>query len=190
MGIALGRDEAAEEVLFNTPTSVRLTMPSICFVESLTTLEQAEKYNQDFLRRLDIQINEAERDKTSENAKLLKTFLEQSKIRFNRRINDTKQRFDRAFNELSVKAEMIVLDTAIFQESRQRNILEKHTIDKIILECIVHHARLHPDEIKVFLSSNSQEFGKQEVTEILQEVNIQYFQTTQNFLSWLQSQYI
>ena len=35
-------------------------------------------------------------------------------------------------------------------------------------KCIIHHARLHVSETKVFLSSNSQEFGKREVVEILQ----------------------
>ena len=70
----------------------------------------------------------------------------------------------------------------------ERNILERHLTDKLILECIIHHARLHSSETKVFLSSNSKEFGKREVVEILQHTGIQYFNKTQNFLGWLQSQ--
>jgi hypothetical protein len=164
-------------------------MPSICFVEALTTLEQEEKYNQDFLRRLDIQINEAERDKTSQAAQLLVSQLKQSKISFNSRINKIEERFYSAFNQLSTKAEIITLNTGILQESLNRPILEKHVIDKLILECIVHHARLHPDEIKVFLSSNSKEFGKREVTQVLRDTGVQYFNNSQNLLGWLQSQF-
>ena len=86
------------------------------------------------------------------------------------------------------QAEIITLNTDIIQEVLNRGILEKHIIDKIILECIVNHANLHPDEVKVFLSSNSHEFGKREVAEILQDANIQYFKKTQNFIGWLKSQ--
>ena len=73
---------------------------------------------------------------------------------------------------------MMTLNTGILQESLNRPFLEQHVIDKLILECIVHHARLHPDEIKIFLSSNSKEFGKREVTEILQDSGVQYFNKT------------
>lgn len=66
--------------------------------------------------------------------------------------------------------------------------LKKHLMDKLIMECIVHHARLYPDEIKIFLSANSNEFCRGEVIEILQDSEIQYFNKTQNFLGWLQSQ--
>ncbi|MBW4503977.1 MAG: hypothetical protein KME57_31575 [Scytonema hyalinum WJT4-NPBG1] len=82
---------------------------------------------------------------------------------------------------------MITLNTGILQESLNRPILEKHVIDKIILQCIVHHARLHPDGIKVFLSSNSKEFGKREVTEVLRDTGVEYFNKSQNLLGWLQS---
>jgi PIN domain len=188
MGIAKGQDSQAEDLLQDTPTSLRLAMPSICYAEALTTLEKEKKYNFDFINRLDIQINEAERDKTSQNAQLLRTLLDQARVNFNRRTNDIEQRFYSAFNQLSSKAEMITLNTGILQESLNRPILEQHVIDKLILECIVHHARLHPDEIKVFLSSNSKEFGKREVTEVFQDTGVQYFSNTQNLLGWLQSQ--
>ncbi len=188
MGIAKGQDPQAEDLLLQTPTSVSLAVPSICYVEALTTLEQEEKYNKDFIGRLDIQINEADRDKNSENAQLLLSLLNQSKVKFLERINVIKERFYLAFNQLSSEAEIITLNPAMIQESLERNILQKHLIDKLILECIIHHARLHPSETKVFLSSNSKEFGKREVVEILQNSGIQYFNKTQNFLGWLQSQ--
>ncbi|BAY44694.1 hypothetical protein SAMD00079811_22950 [Scytonema sp. HK-05] len=184
MSIAKGQDCQAEDLLKNTPTSVRLAVPSICYVEALTTWEQEEKYSKDFLRRVDIQINEAARDKTSQNAQLLRTLLDQARVSFNKRTNDIEQLFYSAFNQLSSKAEMITLNTGILQENLNRPILEKHVIDKLILECIVHHARLHPNETKVFLSSNSKEFGKREVTEVLQDTGVQYFSNTQNLVGY------
>lgn len=188
MGLAKGQDEQAENLLQNTPISVRLAVPSICFLEALTTLEQEEKYNKDFLNRLDIQINEAERDKTSENAKLLRSLLEQSRISFLDRVNDIKERFYTGLEQLSSKSEIITLNKDIIQNSLNTNFLEKHLIDKLILECIIHNAQLHPNEIKIFLSSNSKEFGKREVAQLLQDIGVQYFNKTQNFIGWLQSQ--
>ena len=93
MGIAKGQDSQAEYLLQNIPPSLRLAIPSICFVEALTTLEQEEKYNQDFLQKLDIQIHEAERDKNSQISELLVSLLRQSKVGFFERKNDIKRRF-------------------------------------------------------------------------------------------------
>lgn len=187
MSIAKGQDLQAQELLQNTPSSLRIVVPSICFVESLTTLEQEEKYNLDFLRQLDIQINQAERD-NSDNTRLLLFHLEQSRTSFLQRTNEVKERFDIAFNQLAMKSEMITLTTGIFQGTLNRAIFEKHIIDKIILEWIIFHAGLHPNENKLFLSSNSKEFGRREVIEVLRDSGIQYFNKTQNFFSWLQSQ--
>ncbi|MCC5620430.1 PIN domain-containing protein [Nostoc sp. CHAB 5715] len=187
MSIAKGQDSQAQELLQNTPSSLRIVVPSICFVESLTTLEQEEKYNLDFLGKLDIQINQAERD-NSDNARLLLFRLEQSKTSFLERNNEVKERFDVAFNQLISKSEMITLSTGVFQETLNREIFDKHIIDRIILECIIFHAGLHLNENKSFLSSNSKEFGRREVIEVLRNSGIQYFNKTQNFLSWLQSQ--
>ncbi|MEH1846677.1 MAG: hypothetical protein V7L25_17190 [Nostoc sp.] len=103
VGIAKGQDTPAQDLLQNTPSSLRLVVPSICFVESLTTLEQEEKYNLDFLRKLDIQINQAERD-NSDNARLLVSRLEQSRTSFFQRTNEIKERFDVAFNQLVRKS--------------------------------------------------------------------------------------
>ncbi|MEH1937482.1 MAG: PIN domain-containing protein [Nostoc sp.] len=188
MSIAKGQDELAENFLQNIPISVSLVIPSICYVESLATLEQEDKYNEDFIRRLDIQVNEAARDKTSQNAQLVVNYFKQAKISFLQRKNDTETRFYTGLTQLFSKAEEIPLTTEIIHENRVRNILEKHFMDKFIIECIVHHARLHPDEIKIFLSANSKEFGRREVIEVLRDSGIQYFNKTQNFLGWLESQ--
>ncbi|MDF5726540.1 MAG: hypothetical protein PUP92_00505 [Rhizonema sp. PD38] len=103
-------------------------------------------------------------------------------------MNDIKKRFYDSFKKLFILAEVIELTSEIVEESSSINILEKHIVDKFILACIVYHARLHPSEKKVFLSSNSKEFGQREVIEILQDTGVRYFNKTQNFLGWLQSQ--
>jgi len=68
---------------------------------------------------------------------------------------------------------------------------EKQLRDNLILQCILDHAQLHPTEQKVLLTSNSVEFGKPEVQQILQQFGIiKYFTNTKSFMGWLGSQNI
>ncbi|MHC5614045.1 MAG: hypothetical protein ACYTXA_24395 [Nostoc sp.] len=83
---------------------------------------------------------------------------------------------------------MITLSTDIFQGTLNREIFDKHIIDRVILECIIFHAGLHTNENKLFLSANSREFGRRKVIEVLRDSGIQYFNKSQNFLGWLQYQ--
>jgi hypothetical protein len=189
ISLAKGQDVEAEDLLFNTPASISIVIPSICFLEAYTTWQNGQKNNEDFLRKIDVQINESLQDKTSRNSLFLASRLEQSKSSLEARVRDIKTRFDSASDELSSKAEEIPLEFAIIQKGLERKILEdKHFIDKIILECIIRHARLHPDVKKAFLSFNYKEFGKREVVELLQDAGVKYFSKTTNFLGWLQMQ--
>ncbi|MEG4275751.1 MULTISPECIES: hypothetical protein [unclassified Microcoleus] len=53
----------------------------------------------------------------------------------------------------------------------------------------MNHAQLHPNEVKVFWSNNTKEFGLPKVRDALREVGImKYFSVTEDFLGWLQSQ--
>lgn len=189
IGIAKGQDAEAQNLLLNPLTSISIVIPSVCFLEAKMTLMQIEKYNEDFVSALINQRSEATRDTTSGNAMLLSASLQQSSTDFSRRFADTKQRFNFAYSYLASRAEEIPLEVAAIQDGLDRSILEdKHLIDKIILECIIRHARLHPDATKVFLSFNSKEFGKREVAQLLQDNGIRYFSKTTNFLGWLQAQ--
>lgn len=189
IGIAKGQDAEAQNLLLNPLASTSIVIPSICFLEAQITLMEMEKYNEEFLRALIKQRSEAKRDTTSANALLLSASLEQSNTDFERRFVDTKQRFNFAYNYLGSQAEEIPLEFSEIQEGLNKKILEdKHLIDKIILECIIRHAREHPNITKVFLSANTKEFNKPEVAEVLQDAGIRYFSKTANFLGWLQAQ--
>lgn len=189
MSLAKGQDPQAQQLLLNTPLSLHLVIPSICYIEALSTLEKEEQFSKRFLRELDIRIIEARRDRTSVNAASLLTILEQSRTSFTDRLNDIQVRFYDALNLLCSKAEMITLNNDILQNSLDKNILEKELIDRLILNYIIHHASLHTTEDKVFLSCNTKDFGKPEVRETLHNAGvIEYFSNTQAFLGWLSSQ--
>ena len=190
MSIATGREAEAIMLLRDLSSSVQLVIPSICYMESLSALEDDLKRQNNFKEQLSRQISETKRDVTSEQVASLSFHLEESLIYYRNRIGEIKFRLREAIYMLSQKAEMIVLNTEIIEASLNTTIIGKDPTDNLILHCILSHARLRPTETKVFLSGNVKEFRKlPEVQDALREVGItKYFSRTEDFLGWLQSQ--
>jgi len=190
MSIATGRDPQASMLLRQMPASLQLTIPSICYMESFSALEDEVKRHNYFKQQLENQISEANRDLTSQHARFLFFKLGQSKIDYERRLDDIDLRLRESIEQLSQNAEMIDLTANLIQESLNATIIAKDPTDNLILHCILSHARLRHTETKVFLSGNVKEFRKlPEVQEALLEAGItKYFSRTEDFLGWLQSQ--
>ena len=190
MSIATGREAEAIMLLQDLSSSVQLVIPSICYMESLSALEDELKRQNYFKEQLSRQISETKRDVTSEQVASLSFHLEESLIYYRNRIGEIKFRLREAIYMLSQKAEMIVLNTEIIEASLNTTIIGKDPTDNLILHCILSHARLRPTETKVFLSGNVKEFRKlPEVQDALREAGItKYFSRTEDFLGWLQSQ--
>jgi hypothetical protein len=165
MSIATGRDPQASTLLMQTPASVKLIIPSICYMESFSALEDEVKRHNYFKQQLKNQISE-------------------------NRLDDINLRLRESIEQLSQNAEMIDLTANIIQESLNATIIVQDPTDNLILHCILSHARLHTTETKVFLSGNVKEFRQvAEVQDALREVGIaKYFSRTEDFLGWLQSQ--
>jgi hypothetical protein len=188
MSIGTGRDPQANTLLQSTPSSVHLAMPSICLMEALSALEQEQKYRRRFGNELELQIGQLQRDVTSSHAQSLLSYLVQSRQENRALIADVEARLFQALDQISSKAETIALTADILRESRITSFSDIDHTDNLILHCILHHARLHPDEVKVFLSSNNRDFGKMEVQAALRNAGVtNYFVRTQDFLGWLQS---
>ena len=190
MSIATGRDPQASTLLMQTPASVQLTIPSICYMESFSALEDEVKRHNYFKQQLDNQISEANRDLTSQHARSLFLNLDRARTDYERRLDDIDLRLRESINQLSQKAEMIALTANLIQESLNATIIVQDPTDNLILHCILSHARLHPTETKAFLSGNIKEFRQiPEVQDALQQAGVEkYFSRTEDFLGWLQSQ--
>lgn len=196
MAIAKGQDVVAENLLQNVPSSIRIAIPDICYVEALGRCEKEKYYIQQFEKELNKQINNSERDATSNNAKSFLYHLEQTRILNQSLLNDVKVRLFDTIDKLLTKAEVINLNSNLIRVVSETSIFQPETflikndlMDNLILQCILSHATLYPRDNKVFLSSNHNDFAKPEVQEALQNVGIKkYFTNTQNFIGWLQSQ--
>jgi hypothetical protein len=189
MSIATGRDPDANNLLLNVPTSVRIAIPSICCMESLSALEDEIKRRNRFFGEMEKQISQLKRDRTSTSAQSLMFHLDQSLNENEALINDINARLFAALDLLVTQVEMLPLTPEILRESLNSIFIEEDPTDNLILHCILNHARLQPNEVRVFLSNNTKEFGLLKVRDALQEVGItKYFSRTEDFLGWLQSQ--
>jgi hypothetical protein len=189
MSIATGRDPEANNLLLNVPTSVRIAIPSICCMESLSALEDEIKRRNRFFGEMEKQISQLRRDRTSSSAQSLMFHLDQSLNENEALINDINARLFTALDLLVTKVEFIHLTPEIVRASLNSIFIEEDPTDNLILHCILNNARLQPNEIRVFLSNNTKEFGLLKVRDALQEVGItKYFSRTEDFLGWLQSQ--
>ncbi|MBD2185013.1 PIN domain-containing protein [Aerosakkonema funiforme] len=188
MSIATGRDPEASTLLLSTPASVRLVIPSVCYMEALSALDADLKARRRFNNELDIRLSDARRNLSSQYARSLGFHLEQARIENKKLTDEVKESLFEALTQLARKAESIALSGETLQASLRQNIAEDPT-DDLILQCILDHARLYPAEVKVFLSGNSNDFDTQSVREALRNAGVEnYFNRTQNFLNWLQLQ--
>lgn len=146
-------------------------------------MEADLKYRRRFGNELLLRLSDAKRNSNSQYAQSLSSHLEQAFQQNEQLIEEVEARLFEALDQLSTKAEIITLTTDMIQASLQLNLTEEPT-DKLILSCITHHARLHPTEVKVFLSGNTNDFGKTEVLDALQDVGVnQYFSNSQTFIN-------
>lgn len=195
MTVAKGRDLEAEKLLLNPPSSIRIVLPAICYVEAIN-IYRIDKQNQlKFQAEIEKQINEAMRDKTSVHAKSFLVSLEKASIENLLLLNDVQNRLSSTIDLLLENAETINFQNSIIQEICSQVFLETETLlikndlmDNLILQCIVSHANQHTHEPKAFISGNTKDFGKQNVQQTLNSAGIEYFSSTKNFLGWLESQ--
>lgn len=189
MSITTGREAEAIMLLRDLSSSVQLVIPSICYMEALSALEDELKRQNSFKEQLSRQVSETKRDVTSEYATSLSFHLEESLVYYRYRMDEIKSRLREAISLMSRNSEMIALNPEIIEASLNATLIEKDPTDNLILHCILSHARSHSTETKVFLSGNFKEFGLSKVRDALQEVGItKYFSRTEDFLGWLQSQ--
>ncbi|HLO86848.1 MAG TPA: PIN domain-containing protein [Nostocaceae cyanobacterium] len=193
--MAKGQDDA-ETLLPNLPSSVHIAIPNICFIEALNTYRIDKKKRQDFItEQIKNQINELNREKTSINALSLIKHLNEASIDTERLINDIQNRlFDTIDKLLTRRAELINLNSDLIRYSAETAIfqpeiwlIKNDLMDNLILQCILEHSNSYPEAEKVFLSGNTNDFGKQEVQEALKNAGIRYSSKTKNFLGWLNS---
>jgi hypothetical protein len=194
MAVAKGQDLKAVDLLQDIPSSIRIVIPDICYIESLTTYKIDKRKRLDFQEEMDKQIKELNRDKTSDYARLFMGNLGEARINNELLINDIQDRLFTTIDQLLNNSELINLNKSLIQNIAETTIFQTEAwlvkndiMDNIILQSILDHAQLYPQEDKAFISNNSRDFGKPEVKDALRNAGIRYFTITQHFLDWFNS---
>jgi rRNA-processing protein FCF1 len=187
MSVATGREERGNELLDAVSGSVRVAIPSGCFMESFSALEAQRRSRNRFRDELESQIKELRRDITSANARTLLGRLEESKIASEGLLNDVQARLfqvvDRAANVLEP-----IPETPFIIQSAVSSILISDPTDNLILCSILDHASHFPEAVKSLLTENTNDFDTPEVRSALAEVGIDTsFRSVTNLLGWLGS---
>lgn len=188
MGYATGREPDADLLLSTGRTpSVYLAIPSVCFFEASVWREGEIKRRDQFDRTMRDQITQLMRDLVSPFASSLRSHLHQARDANDSYVRSMDLRLSHVFEQLSSSAEWINLSPEALNECRTTPRIGEMT-DDLILSCILHHARSHPEEPRAFLSGNTRDFGRQEVREALRESGVdRLFTTTHDALGWLAS---
>ena len=100
MAVAKGQDLKAVDLLQDIPSSIRIVIPDICYIESLTTYKIDKRKRLDFQEEMDKQIKELNRDKTSDYARLFMGNLGEARINNELLINDIQDRLFTTIDQL------------------------------------------------------------------------------------------
>lgn len=191
IAIAKGQDSQADLLISNTYPSVRIFIPNICYTEAVSVFKVDKQARLCFEDEMKKKIIQAKRDLSSNHAQSLCRNLEQAIIDNQSLLNDIKYRLSNAinFSVNGIDLEQNKLQNVCKSMLNEPEILliKNDIIDNVILQSILDHAQLYPQEDKAFISNNSKDFGKPEVQNSLRNAGIKYFTMTQQFLDWFNS---
>jgi hypothetical protein len=193
MGVATGRDAAADELLSAPLAGLRLALPGVSVMEAWSAFEDERKRRGVFRQALDNQISQLRRDRTSAHAGKLLRLLEQAANENGDLLNDVERRLRETLAMLGDReaggaaVELIPLTPEALTGSLAAGPTKDPT-DDLLLAIILGHARQQPSEEKAFLSGNLSDFDTPEVRSLMSAVGItEYFARTQDFLGWFRA---
>ena len=187
MSVAMGREGRGDDLLAAVSPSVRIAIPSGCYMESFSAFEDEHKRRNWFRAELDKQIVQLRRDTTSANAEILLRRLEESRTANDELLNDVQARLFPFVGRAAHILESISETPAIIASAVTAMLISDPT-DNLILHSILDHAGRFPGTAKALLTDNTRDFGTEDVQDALAAVGINRpFRSVANVLGWLGS---
>jgi hypothetical protein len=187
MSVATGREARGDDLLAAVSASVRVAVPSGCYMESFSAFEDEQKRRIWFRAELDKQIVQLRRDTTSANAANLLDRLEESRTANLELLNDVQSRLFKLVDRAAGILEPIPDTPAIIQRAVTAMLIPDPT-DNLILHAILDHAGRFPGAKKALLTDNTRDFDTDDVRVALAAVGINRpFRSVTNVLGWLGS---
>ncbi|MHB1561149.1 MAG: PIN domain-containing protein [Isosphaeraceae bacterium] len=187
MSVAMGREARGNDLLAAVSASVRVAIPSGCYMESFSAFEDEQKRRNRFRAELEKQIAQLSRDTTSANARELLRRLEESRIANDELWNDVQTRLFRFVDQAAGILEPISQTPAVIQRAVTEMLIPDPT-DNLILHSILDHANRFSGAAKAFLSENTRDFDTEDIRAALAAAGIHRpFRSVANVLGWLAS---
>jgi PIN domain len=187
MSVAMGREARGDDLLAAVSASVRVAIPSGCFMESFSAFEDEQKRRNWFRAELEKQIGQLRRDTTSANAGALLRLLEESRIANDDLLNDVQARLFQFVDRAAGILELIPETPAIIQRAMAAMLIADPT-DNFILQAILDHSSRFPGATKALLTENTRDFNAEDVQAALAAAAInRTFRSVTNVLGWLGS---
>ena len=192
MAIAKGRNKELENFVYDSDSSenLKFVIPSICLMETLVAIEREEKRSQSFSQTIQIEMNEAKRNKELNNSQSFVNYLESSLIDYDDILTDFKKRFLNILEYLKNHGELIEPSIKMLEATLTNPLLlgKNQRRDDFILQVILAHAENNLSTDKVFFSENTKEFGNTNIQQVLANLGINYFSRMSNLEGWLNKQ--
>jgi rRNA-processing protein FCF1 len=187
MSVAMGREARGDDLLAAIGSSMRVAIPSGCYMEAFSAFEDEQRRRNWFRAELERQIGQLRRDTTSANASELLRRLEESRIANDELLNDVQTRLFQLVDRAAGILEAIPESPAIIHRAVTSMLIADPT-DNLILYAILDHAGRFAEANKVLLTDNTKDFATQEVLAALADVGVnKYFRSVTNLLGWLGS---
>ena len=190
MAIAKGRNKELEDFVYDSSNNLQFVIPSICLMETLVAIEREEKRSKSFSQTIQIEMNEAKRNKELNNSQSFVNYLESSLIDYDDILTDFKKRFLNILEYLKNHGELIEPSIKMLEATLTNPLLpgKNQKRDDFILQVILAHAENNLSINKAFFSENTKEFGNTNIQQILANLGINYFSRMSNLEGWLNKQ--
>jgi hypothetical protein len=187
MSVAMGREARGDDLLAAVSASVRVAIPSGCYMESFSAFEDEQKRRNRFRAELANQIVQLRRDTTSANARTLLARLQESRIANGELLNDVQARLFQFVDRAAAMLEPIPQTPAVIQRAVTAMLIPDPT-DNLILHSILDHADRFTGATKALLTDNTRDFDTEDVQAALAAAGINRpFRSVANVLGWLGS---
>ncbi|GCL37860.1 MULTISPECIES: PIN domain-containing protein [Sphaerospermopsis] len=190
MAIAKGRNKELEDFVYQSSDKLKFVIPSICLMETLVAIEREDKRSQSFSQTLQIEMNEAKRNKELSNSTSFVNYLESSLIDYDDILTDFRNRFLKILEYLKNHGELIEPRIEMLESTLNAPLIpgKNQKRDDFILQVILVHAQNNLSMSKVFFSENTKDFDNTNIQQVLANVGINYFSKVSNLQRWLNEQ--
>ncbi len=184
IAFAKGQDEEVARLVAECPLTVRIAVPSICFMEALSVLEAERKARRRLINDLETHAREAGRDMFASVAITLRFHLESAAVESIDLLDEIERRLEFVLKVLAGTAELIDLRKEMILAAVGSHFTDDPT-DNLILACIADHAASRPDSAKAFVSANARDYNRPDVLDLLDRSGVRYFSDPKAALGWL-----